>query len=160
MADQIFKLKQLQIPESWTIVKNDFVDIEPDNSYPIDEVFYHFDEDILYATYTDYSIDLGFYGGYLNDRKGFFKIVVFKGDFNDGEFFEFFFSRSTDKIKDKLNFYFTAIPNGQLDNISGIKYDDNYDFNSFHIYSSIDNINYRLTDKEFEEIARPKSNNT
>lgn len=157
-GDPVFQLKKLLIPEQWKVVKNDFVDLEPDNSYPIDQVFYHFDEDILNANYKDWCIDLGFYGGYLdNDRSGFFKIVVFKGDFNDGEFFEFFISRSTDKIKDKLDSYFTAIPNGQLDSKNGLKYDDNYDHNSFHIYSAIDNIDYRLSDLELEKIARPKT---
>ena len=161
MGYPTFKLKELQIPDCWTIVKNDFVDLEPDNNYPIDQVFHQFYEDILNTTYKDYMIDLGFYGRYSdNDREGFFKIVVFKGDFNDGEFFEFFISRSTDKIKDKLNFYFDAIPTGKLDKIKGISYDDNYDFNSFHIYSAIDNINYRLTNKDLEEIAKPKRNDT
>ncbi|HNF49496.1 MAG TPA: hypothetical protein PKG56_04675 [Chitinophagaceae bacterium] len=153
----VFQLKKLIIPEQWKVVKNDFVDLEPDNSYPIDQVFYHFDEDILNVTYNDWCIDLGFYGGYLdNNRSGFFKIVVFKGDFNDGEFFEFFISRSTDKIVDKLNSYLKIIPTGQLENLSGVKYDDEYDFDTFHIYSAIENIDYRLSNDELEEIAKAK----
>ena len=158
-GNPVFQLKKLLFPEQWKVIKNDFVDLEPDNNYPIDQVFYHFDEDILNVTYKDWCIDLGFYGGYLdNDRKGFFKIAVYKGDFNDGEFFEFFISRSTDAIKDKINLYLTAIPNGELKDIRGIKYDDNYDFNSVHIYSSFYKINYRLTDKELEDISMPKDN--
>lgn len=154
----VFQLKKLLIPEQWKVVKNDFVDLEPDNNYPIDQVFYHFDEDILIITLNDWLIDLGFYGGYsANNRRGFFKIVVYKGDFHDGEFYEFFISRSTNKIKDKLNFYLTIIPSGQLDNIRGLKYDDNYDHNSLHIYSAINNIDYRLSDLELEKIARPKT---
>lgn len=156
MGIPTFKHKQLDIPDSWKILKNDFLNLEPDNNYPIDDVFYHFDEDILNVTYKDFSVDLGFYGGYLNDRNGFFKIVVFKGDFNDGEFFEFFISRSTDEIRDKLNSYFKAIPAGQLDKIAGVKYDDNYDHSSIHIYSSLDKIDRRLTKDELEEISRPK----
>ena len=156
-GDPIFQPKKFLIPEQWKVVKNDFVDLEPDNNFAIDQVFYHFDEDILNVTYKDWCIDLGFYGGYLdNNRRGFFKIVVFKGDFNDGEFFEFFISRSSEKIKDKLSSYLTSIPSGQLDSINGLKYDDNYDFKTFHIFSSIDNINYRLTDKELDEISKPK----
>lgn len=155
--DPVFHLKKLLIPEQWKVVKNDFVDLEPDNNFPIDQVFYHFDEDLLNVTYKDWYIDLGFYGGYLdNNRSGYFAINVFKGDFNDGEFFLFFISRSTDEIKDKLNLYLKAIPNGQLDKVSGIKYDDNYDRSSFHIYSAIENIDYRLSDQVLENIAKPK----
>jgi hypothetical protein len=151
-----FKHKQLDIPDSWTIHKNDFLDLEPDNSFPIDEVFHHFDEDILNATYKDYCIDLGFLGSYLNDRKGFFKIVVFKGGFHNAEFFELFISRSTDEIRDKLNLYFKAIPTGQLDNIKGFKYDDNFDHSTFYVYSALDKTDHRLTNQELEEISSPK----
>lgn len=157
MPDPVFTPKQLKIPDGWTVIKNEFVDLEPDNNYPVDEVFYHFDEDILYATYGDYSVDLGFYGGYLeNNRSGFFKVVVFRGDFNDGEFFECFISRSTDKIQDKLNSYFKAIPEGQLDNLFGVKYDDNYDHRNFHIYSVTDKVDFRLSVEELEEVAKAK----
>jgi len=159
-GEPVFQLKKLLIPNQWKVVKNDFVDLEPDNNYPIDEVFYHFDEDIFIATYNDWLIDLGFYGGYGdNNRRGFFKITVHREEFNELEFFEFFISRSTDKIKDKLNLYLTTIPGGQLDNIGGLKFDEHYDFNSFHIYSAIDNLDYRLNDIDLEEIAKPKQYN-
>lgn len=156
-GDLVFQPKKLLIPEKWKVVKNDFIDLEPDNSYPIDQVFYHFDEDILNLTFKDWCIDLGFYGGYLeNDRYGFFKIVVVKGDFNDGEFFEIFISRSTDIIRDQVIFYLNNIPNGLLDNLIGIKYDDNYDFNTLHIFSAINKIDYRLSDVEIEKLAKAK----
>ncbi len=157
MLFKSFNPKQLEIPDCWKVIKNHFMDLEPDNTHPIDDVFFVFDEDILYATYKDYSIDLGFYGGYTNDRAGFFKVVIFKGDFNYGEYFEFFISRSTDEIKNKLNFYFKSIPEGKLDNLTGLIYDDDYDFRSFHVYSTIENISYRLTREEVEEIAKPKT---
>jgi len=157
VGEPVFQLKKLLIPEQWKVVKNDFVDLEPDNNYPIDQVFYHFDEDILNVTYKDWDIDLGFYGGYSgNDRRGYFMINVYKGDFYDGEFFLFFISRSTDAIRDKLEQYLTAIPDGQLDNVTGVKYDEKYDHNSFHIFSALENIDYRLSDQEIENISKPK----
>jgi hypothetical protein len=156
-GDPEFQLKKLTIPEQWKVIMNNFVDLEPDNNYPINQVFGYFDEDILIASYKDWFIDLGFYGGYLaNNRSGWFKIEIFRGDFDNAEYFEHFISRSTDQIKDKLNLYFIAIPNGQLDNVRGIRYDENYDFNTHHIYSAIDNIDYKISDKELEDIARSK----
>jgi len=161
MKDRKFEYKQLTIDSRWKVVKNEFIDLEPDIDYSIDEIFYYFDEDILQATFNDYCIDLGFYGGYLdNDRCGFFKIVVLKGDFNEGELFESYVSRSTNEIRDKLNFYFNGIPNGLLDNVKGLTCDDNYDFSSFHIYSAIDNISYRLTETQLDEFAKTKNKNS
>jgi hypothetical protein len=159
-GDPVFQLKKLIIPEQWKVYKNNFVDLEPDNNYPIEKVFSYFDEGILFATYKDWFIDLGFYGGYLNnDRRGWFKIEIYKGDGDETAFFEFFesfISRSTDEIKDKLNRYFMAIQNGELDNTKGIRYDDSSDFNTHHIYSAIDKIDYRISAMELDEIARPK----
>lgn len=84
---------------------------------------------------------------------------MFKGNFNDGEFFEFYISRHTDEIKDKLNFYFKGIPNGLLNNVKGLTYDDDYDFSSFHIYSAIDNISYRLTEIQLGELSKRQNKN-
>ncbi len=149
-----FQHKELKIPACWEVFNNNFLDIEPDNKYPIDEVFYHFDEDILWADYNGYFIDLGFYGSYLNDRNGFFKIIVAKGDFQNGELYEIFISRSTGDIKEKLNYYFDAIPKGFLDKINGFKFEDDIAFIAdFDIYSAVDNISKKLMEKEFDEIA-------
>jgi hypothetical protein len=149
--------KKLTIPEQWKVIMNNFVDLEPDNSYPIDEVFGHFDEDILMASYKDWFIDLGFYGGYLtNNRSGWFKIEISRGDWGEKEFFEHFISRSTEKIKDKLNLYFVAIPNGQLDSMKGISYDQSYASDSHHIYSAMDKVDYRISTAELLEIGRAK----
>jgi hypothetical protein len=59
-----------------------------------------------------------------------------------------------------LNFYFKGIPNGLLDNVKGLTYDDNYDFSSFHIYSAIDNISYRLTETQLDEFSKAKNKNS
>lgn len=156
-----FKYKQLKIGSKWKIVKNEFIDIEPDNDYPIDEVFFYFDEDILQAACDDYLVDLGFYGGYLeNERNGFFKIVVLKGNFLEGEFLESFVSRSTDKIRDRLNFYFEGIPNGLLNNVKGINIISDNVFKANHIYSAVDNISYHLTRNQFKELSKAKNKNS
>lgn len=106
----IFPLKLLSIPDAWKVYKNDFTSLEPDNTYSIDDVFHYFTEDLFQAHYKEYCIDLGFYGQYLDNRKGNFKLIVLKGDFLDGEVLETFTSRKTDEIKEKLEYYFEMIP--------------------------------------------------
>ncbi|MDI9310539.1 MAG: hypothetical protein QM535_10005 [Limnohabitans sp.] len=135
------KNKELNIPKEWKVYKNDFMDLEPNNSYPIDEVWYYFQEDILQATYNDYLIDLGFYGDYSNNRKGFFRLIVAKGDFNEGELFEKYISRSTEEIKNKLEFYFNFILGDEIESLSGLKYGEYENQVEYDIYSSIDKIN-------------------
>jgi len=161
MKSAEFKYQQLKIDSRWKIVKNEFIDLEPDNDYPIDEVFFYFDEDILQATFDDYLVDLGFYGGYLqNERCGFFKIVVLKGNFLEGELLESFISRSTEIIREKLNFYFEGIPNGLLSNIKGIKIENGNGFKARHIYSAVEKISYRLTSNQLKELSKAKNENS
>lgn len=128
------------------------MDLEPNNSYPIDEVWYYFQEDILQATYNDYLIDLGFYGDYSNNRKGFFKLIVTKGDFSEGELFEKYISRSTEEIKKKLEFYFNFILSNEIERVSGLKYGKNKNQLEYDIYSSINKIKIKLTDEDFEKL--------
>lgn len=146
------KNKALNIPKEWKVYKNDFMDLEPNNSYPIDEVWHYFQEDILQATYNDYLIDLGFYGDYLNNRKGFFRLIVTKGDFSEGELYEKYVSRSTEEIKKKLEFYFNFILSNEIQSFSGLKYDEAHQF-EYDIYSSIDKIKIKLTDDDFEKLS-------
>jgi hypothetical protein len=147
------KNKALNIPKEWKIYKNDFMDLEPDNLHPIDEVWYYFQEDILQATYNEYLIDLGFYGDYLNNRKGFFRLIVTKGDFSEGELYEKYISRSTEEIKNKLEFYFNFILSKEIENLSGLKYDEYENEVQYDIYSSIDKIGIKLTDDDFEKLS-------
>jgi hypothetical protein len=39
MNDIEFKYKHLNIDSRWEVVKNEFIDLDPDNDYPIDEYF-------------------------------------------------------------------------------------------------------------------------
>lgn len=91
--------KQLNIPKDWKINWNHFIDLNPDNNLPIDEVWICFKEDTAYFTNGNYFIDLGFYGGeYLLDRLGYFKVYIAEGDFHQGKLFETFVTRSTEEI--------------------------------------------------------------
>ncbi|MGB0429896.1 MAG: hypothetical protein ACPGLV_05445 [Bacteroidia bacterium] len=152
------KKKNITIGEQWRVLKHEFVNLEPDNNYPKNEVFHHFDEDILCVRYQDYMIDLGFYGDYLTNRSGVFKLIVSKGDFYKGEEFEIFISRSTDEIKAKLDFYLKHIPLGILDNVTGLVRDANYSYENFHVYSALNNISYRITQKQIDAKFAPKKN--
>jgi hypothetical protein len=145
--------KKINIPEDWKIDKNEFVDLEPNNSYPIDGIWYYFQEDILHATYNEFFIDLGFYGDYLDNRKGFFRLVVAKGDFGKGELYEKFLTRSTEEIKEKLEFYFDLLLKENIENLSGLKYGEEDNKVEYDIYSTINNIFKKLSDEDFDKLA-------
>ena len=74
----------LNLPHGWQTHWHHLTALPPDNDYPPDEVFFHFDEDLTYLTYQDYFIDAGFYGNYLSGRRGNFGLVVARGDFLGG----------------------------------------------------------------------------
>ena len=102
---------------------------------------------------NDYLIDLGFYGDYSNNRKGFFRLIVTKGDFSEGELFEKYISRSTEEIKKKLEFYFNFILSKKTESLSGLKYGEYENQDEYDIYSSIDKIGIKLTDHDFEKLS-------
>ena len=155
MLTSNFRNKELIIQDCWTVEQNNFIDLEPDNNFDIDLVAENFVEDILQATLNGYIIDLGFYGSYYENRNGFFKLLVIKGDFLQGELFETFISRSTDDIAAKLNKYFDIISTHQLDNIKGYIYGQSTkNIDDFDIYSAIDNVKRHLTDNEIKEIYK------
>jgi hypothetical protein len=155
MLTSKFRHKELLIQNCWTIKQNNFIDLEPDNKFDIGVVAHNFGEDILQATFNEYVIDLGFYGNYYDNRNGFFKLFVIKGDFLQGELFEAFISRSTEDIKHKLDIYFDIIPKNQLDNIKGYFFGQlAMDINDFDIYSAIDNIQRKLTNEEINQFGK------
>ncbi|ESU21383.1 hypothetical protein FCR2A7T_05560 [Flavobacterium cauense R2A-7] len=148
-----FKNKEVNIPKEWKVYKNNFIDLEPTNSNPIDDVWHYFQEDILQASYKDFFIDLGFYGEYLDNRKGFFKLVVAKGDFGKGELYEKYLSRSTEEVKEKLEFYFNLILSKSFENLSGLKYGEEENEEEYDVYSSINKTLRKLSDEDFEKLS-------
>ena len=153
-----FRHKKLLIPDCWTIKRNNFIDLEPDNNFEIDLVAENFVEDILQATFDDYIIDLGFYGNYNENKNGFFKVFVIKGDFLQGELFETFISRSIEDIAAKLNKYFDIISTHQLYNIIGYVYGQSTkNIDDIDIYSAIDKVQRHLTSNEMKELSKSKS---
>ena len=150
-----FNHKALTIPNCWTINRNNFVNLEPDNHFDIDLVAHNFVEDVFQATWNKYIIDLGFYGNYDDNRKGFFKLYVIKGDFLQGTLYETFISRSTNDIKNRLDMYLDIIPKNLLENVQGFTYGDLTENSliDFHVYSAINNVQLNLTDSELEKLS-------
>jgi hypothetical protein len=58
-------LKLIDIPNKWNVYKNDFYDIEPNNTLPINDIFWYFCEDILQANYN--------YNGHCIDLRELFR---------------------------------------------------------------------------------------
>ena len=117
-----FDLKIPIMEKAWTVATNWFVDLEPDNNFEIDAVWFHFDEDLFQATCNGYVIDLGFYGDYLDSRQGVFKMYVMKEHFLEGVLYECFESRSTTEIKNKMEYYLALILQRGLAEFTGIPY--------------------------------------
>lgn len=109
MSLNTFKLKEINFPKGWIISKNDFVDLEPDNDFPVENITLFFIEDILQANFNEFTLDLGFYGDYTIERSGFFRLLLIKGDFINGEIIDSLMSRSTNEIQSKINFFFNYI---------------------------------------------------
>jgi hypothetical protein len=149
MNRALTKRKIPYLPDGWSIECNNFMDIEPDNDWGIEEVGDIFTEDILHAKYNGYLIDLGFYGDYYENRTGFFRLYVIKGDFINGTLFESFISRSTNEIVIKIARYFDLIKGGFLGNVKGIEFGNNSNFpDDIHIYSAIDGISISFAEDE------------
>ena len=112
----------LNLPHGWQTHWHHLTALPPDNDYPPDEVFFHFDEDLTYLTYQDYFIDAGFYGGYLSDRKGNFGLVVARGDFLGGSVLENFCTRDPQEVARRIVFYAQAIADGTIGGQDGIPF--------------------------------------
>jgi len=144
-------LKPLNVPSDWTIKWNHFVDLEPDNDSPIDDVWTHFDEDISFFTNGEYFIDLGFYGGsYLENRSGFFRLVVVEGDFHQGNLYENFICRSTDQIKNKIENYLTLISSGEIKTLKSLKFGKDTSINDY-LFSAVEGVQKTWTDNDYEK---------
>lgn len=144
------ELKINDVPDGWTVNSNNFLDIDPDNNFTIEDVESVFKEDIFQVGHNGYLIDLGFYGNYSDNRSGFFRLYVIKGDFLKGVLMESFISRSKEEIANKIIRYFDLISKNVLGNVDGINFgnnSDNFPYD-FHIYSAIENVNSSLTEDE------------
>lgn len=144
-------LKPLNIPEGWEAQWNHFLDLEPDNTFAIEETWFYFMEDIAYFGFKnsmneDYFIDLGFYGVYSNNREGTFILYIAQGDFIEGTIYECFESRSTDEIKQKIELYMDLIATGKIKNYKGLPFNFNQEGcipSDKFIFSSVEGIKKR-----------------
>ena len=151
------KIKKVNIPEGWKIHWNNFVNLEPDNSLPIDEVWTYFQEDISYFTLGRYFIDLGYYGGaYSQNRAVFFKLYVAEGDFDQGKLYECFISRSSEEIKKKIELYLELIANNMVQDLSYLKYGEKIAIGDY-IFSAKEDVMKKFTASIYEEVRRSKS---
>ncbi len=153
------KLKKINISKEWKIHKNEFYDIEPDNEYPLDEVWTYFINDITQMYFKDYTIDLGFNGDYLSDRNGAFNLTVLKGDFLKGVLFERFISRSTNEIESLINLYIKLIESGDINELKGFQFDNSIS-QYFDLYSAYYGIKTKLNDNDWNKTTRKKQQAT
>jgi len=139
-----FQHQQLDISLNWTVVRNEFYDIDPADNNSEDDKYANIycQEDLLYLTKGDYHLDLGWYGydNLANDTAGFC-IHLFRGDnWNNAELLEKFRSRNKKVIADKIADLAKAVDFGEFDKLNGYRVDGNdttnkNDFSSIDIYS-------------------------
>ena len=69
----------------WRVLHHSFFSLEPDNQYATLEVAKYFTENLFRATNGTFTIDMGFYGTYHQNRAGTYAIYLIRGDFDSGE---------------------------------------------------------------------------
>lgn len=154
---QKFNLQLLNISTDWSVMRNVFYDIDPEdnNSYDDKEVYIYCQEDLLYLTKGDYHLDLGWYG-YNNltyDKTGYC-IHLFRGDnWNNAELLEKFRSKDKQVIVAKINDIIKAVDIGEFDNSIGYIVDEN-DMTNQNSFSDIDNYSVRLTPMKTDKTQR------
>ena len=124
----------LNLPHGWQTHWHHLTALPPDNDYPPDEVFFHFDEDLTYLTYQDYFIDAGFYGNYLSGRRGNFGLVVARGDFLGGSVLENFCTRDPQEVARRIAFYAQAIADGTIGGQDGIPFTAENEMPDYSVY--------------------------
>ena len=152
-----YKFRKFEVPENWKLFKNEYYDIEPDNKLEIEKVEDYFIQDMLGIKFDNFVIDLGFYGHYWEERKGFFRLNIFEGTFHDGKLYEMIISRSVKEINEFINFYIERVPKRELQELIPFEY-RNTDLASlnFHIFSASKGLKIKLTKKELENLQLPK----
>src|SRR5687767_1859843 len=101
-----YKHQRLDISSDWTVVRNEFYDIDPAENVTEDDKHdnIYCQEDLLYLTKGDYHLDLGWYGydNLTSDTTGYC-IHLYRGDnWNNAELLEKFRSKSKKIIADKI----------------------------------------------------------
>ena len=140
-----YKLQELDISSDWSILQNEFYDIDPKDNIPEDDKFFNIYclEDLLYLTKGMYHLDLGWYGSdKLTKPYTGFCIYLFRGNnWHDCEFLEKFRSQEKQVIVTKINEFIHAVNLGDYENKVGYRFDENdttkeNEFGNLHYYSA------------------------
>lgn len=142
-----FKHQRLDVSSDWTVVRNEFYDIDPFDSNSEDDKLLNIysQEDMLSLTKDKYHLDLGWYGdsNLTSDTTGYC-IHLFRGDnWNNSELLEKFRSKSKEVIADKITEIANAVDLGDFDKLTGYRIDENdtankNDFSNVDTYSARD----------------------
>ena len=142
---QKYNLQILDISSDWTIERNVFYDIDPEDSISEDDKHdnIYSQEDLLYLTKGNYHLDLGWYGyDNLDSETTGYCIHLFRGDnWNNADLLEKFRSKSKSAITDKIIECVKAVDLGDFDKLTGYRVDENdttnkNDFSDFDIFSA------------------------
>ena len=125
----INKLHQLKISQHWKIRRNVFFDIDPSDELSEDYKFCNIycQEDLLWMSYFDYNLDLGWYGDDdLDDENTGFMLVLYRGeDWNNCELLELKRTKSKKDIVDKIEEISEVVISGFFDDKKGYEISEN-----------------------------------
>ncbi|MFT5916741.1 MAG: hypothetical protein ACI81T_003251 [Bacteroidia bacterium] len=135
------KLQKVRTGSGWQVTRHDFFAIAPENALPIVKVQDYFTENLFQATNGNFTVDLGFYGTYHQNRDGNFVIYLIKGDFYTGELLEKVTTRSKEEAVLFLEQYMKNVNKGVYFKKEGLGFGDLiYKFKNLSVSRSIFNL--------------------
>ena len=128
------KIQQIKSVRNWTVTRHELFNIAPDNALPITKAQDFFTENLFQATNGNFTVDLGFYGTYHQNRDGNFVIYLIKGDFYTGELLEKVTTRSKEEAVAYLEQYMKNVNKRLYRKMEGLEMGEMlYNFTNFSV---------------------------
>jgi len=124
-----YKKQELEVPDGWVVIWNEFYDIDPLDDIPEDDKYMnlYIVEDLFYFRKEQFHLDLGWYGSdNLNEPFTGFMLVLFRGkDFHNCELLELVRTKSKSEIIFWINKFFELVNIDFYNEKNGYKINEN-----------------------------------
>ena len=112
--ETLIQKQNIRLGKGWKVDRHQLFEIEPDNSYELASVAKYFTTNLFQANNGTFTVDLGFYGTYHQDRAGSYAIYLIRGDFYEGEILEKVSTRTQTDAVMCLEEYMRDANNGEF----------------------------------------------
>lgn len=111
------QLMHLNILAAWTVVKNEFYDINDVDRLSARErwIYLYGLEDMLMLTNGVYCLDLGWYGGADDGPDAGYRIHLLRGEWYNGDLMERFSSKDRHAIAERIQCFIQQVDAGAYD---------------------------------------------